>query len=386
MTPDWRKHLIDPGAIAFLWLAVNGVLYSMNSIKVVTDSKRYLEYATGLVSGFYFDSHNFWYIGYALFIALIFKFGGGIVGIVIGQYILGLAAVLALYRAAFMLWSSRISAFITCILFLLFIDISSWNSYVLTESIYVSFICFSMYGLVFIYKGERRWFVLLLISLIVLFTSMIKPTGIAMLGAVCVVGISIILKRISSLAIRVVFVLMITVLFGLLVNRMLTTYLVIENYHSGEIIYAVTTIPDQSRVEGLILETPDDLYYPPASDPPAIRIAAFILHHPLYWTNLFLHKVYYLLSHTRPFWSAKHNIFSAVFLLVAYASFFMGIRDKLIGREVVIFAVTFLLVHVLSVGITSDDWDGRFLIPMLPVIFIFSGHGLANWRYRKSTQ
>lgn len=370
-----KKHLTGPVAIILLWISVNAVLYSRYGIKVVSDTDRYIEYAHGLMSGFYFDSHNFWYIGYGLYLAMIFKSGGGMVAVVAGQYVLSLIATLALYRASFLLWNSRIGAFVTCCLFLLFIDISQWNSYVLTESIYTSFICFSIYCLASIHKGERRWWFLVVSSFVIFITILIKPTGVALLGALVVV----LVRR------NVPAILVTSVLFCLLINRMLTTYLVIENYRVGEIIYAVTTYPDQSKVRGLVIEPPADLYVPPASHPPVVRIAAFVAHHPVYWTDLFLHKIFRLLVHTRPFWSMSHNLFSIAVLLVSYASFIFAIRNKAIHSDVVIFAITFLLIHILSVGITSDDWDGRFLIPMLPVIFICSGNGLTTWRNRNST-
>lgn len=382
MLPDQKKSFLSYGYVVFAWLLVNASLYSRYGIKIVNDSERYLEYGRGLAEGFYIDDFNFWYVGYALFLATLIKFGGGIVAVAVFQYFISFVAVLALYKASLILWESRNTAEFVCAFFLCFIDISQWNSYVLTESLYTSFTCISIYCLVRLHKGERRWWFVLVTAGAVVFTIFMKPTGVALLGALAIAMVF----RIEHSRVRIAALVFLGVSFAFLLNRMLANYLVMENYQAGEVIYAVSTYKDQSMVEGLVVQPPADIYIPPVSYPPLFRIVAFIFHHPLYWINLFSHKVFYLLSHIRPFWSVGHNLFSIAILLCAYTAFITGIRDKSIGRDVVIFAAAYLVIHILSIGITSEDWDGRFLIPMLPVIFIFSGHGIATWRYRKSTQ
>lgn len=336
---------------------------------VVADSERYLEYGRGIASSFYIDDFNIWYIGYALFIAVFYN----VTAIVVAQYLLSFVAVIAFYKTSILIFNSSRSAIIACLLFILFTDIPQWNSYVLTESLFTSFTCFSLYCLALVHKGERRQWFIAITCFVILFTILIKPTGVALLAAL----LAVVIRRPY---LKIVF----GVCFLLLVNKMLGNYLVIENYQLGEVIYGVTTFSDQSQVAALVVQPPADLYIPPVSYPPMLRIVSFAGHHPVYFASLFLHKVWYLMFHIRPFWSTAHNLFSLAVLSLAYASFFVGIRGKGISRDVVIFAIVYVAIHILSVGITSDDWDGRFLIPMLPVIFIFSGNGLATWRYRKS--
>ena len=106
---------------------INLVLFYRNGVKIVADTERYIEYANGLASGFYFDSHNFWYIGYVSYLLIIFKLFGSVGAVVAGQYVLGLLAVIVLYRTAFLLWNSTLSALVTCMLFIGFTDI--WIDY-----------------------------------------------------------------------------------------------------------------------------------------------------------------------------------------------------------------------------------------------------------------
>jgi hypothetical protein len=171
-------------AILFFWLMVNSLLFSGLGIKVVADSSRYIEYANGMMSGFYLDEHNFWYIGYAVYLLIIFKiFSGSLVAAVIGQYVLSFLAVIALYYGAILLSRSIVSSVITCLLFVGFADIPQWNSYILAESVYTTFTCFSIYFLAIVRERKAGVIGISAAIAVVTFTFFIKPTGIALLGA-----------------------------------------------------------------------------------------------------------------------------------------------------------------------------------------------------------
>jgi hypothetical protein len=50
--------------------------------------------------------------------------------------------------------------------------------------------------------------------------------------------------------------------------------------------------------------------------------------------------------------------------------------SKKISLPIKTFALTFLLLNTLIMGFAVEDWDGRFLLPLLPMIFIFSTLGV----------
>lgn len=371
-----RYRVVDKFLLISGYLGINVVLFIKDGVKIVADSERYIEYATRLHDGFYFDPHNFWYIGYSLYIALIQQLHGDVMGVVIGQYALGLLAVVALYHASLYIWNNRWSAWCTTLFYLLFIEIASWNAYVLTESIYLSFTCFSLYFLARVTR-EPSWAVGSITFIVVLFTIFIKPTGIALAGALSWVLLAYYLQRLNNRIIRVAVVLISVSTFIYLVNQRLATYLIMENYQSGEVIYGVTTVKDRAGVSIFLLDVPENSYHPSAHLPPIVKMVLFFLHHPVYWLKLFFTKAYYLLFHIRPFWSVGHNVFSLIVLIPAYfycIRVFLKERSK---NQVVTFAIVYLAIHVLSVCMTSEDWDGRFLMPMLPVVFFFSGHGIS---------
>jgi len=80
----------------------------------------------------------------------------------------------------------------------------------------------------------------------------------------------------------------------------------------------------------------------------------------------------------RPFRSMAHNLVSLLVLVPCYASFVYSMISQKVKLQISVFAITYVFLHVLSVSITSDDWDGRFLIPILPVVFIVAGYGVIN--------
>lgn len=349
-------------------MVLNGLMFFQHGIKLVNDSARYIEYATNLHKGFYIDPYNIWYVGYPLVIYVFQLFGTGYGGLIGFQYLLGFVAALALYHASLNVWKNPLGAFLAGCLYIIFIDSAQWNSYVLTESIYVSFTCICLYLLSLLYAGKRGSWLYLITASAILFTFFVKPTGVALLGATFSAGLYISIKRLPNWWSRVIVIVVAGGLFLLLVNRMLRHYLIMENYQKGEIIYAVTLMPDHRGYDLLIVTPPSNAYVPPDHYPPILKIVAFIFHHPVYWTKLSLAKAFYFLAHVRPYWSAFHNIYSLLILLPCYFFFIRGLKKQ--TSTVLVFMVSFCLLHTLSICFTSEDWDGRFLIPMLPVIFL----------------
>ena len=282
------KAAIPLGVVLVLWAVVNlGLLYS-NGVKVVSDSERYIEYANGLSTGFYADSFNFWYIGYAAYLLVVFHaFGGGVTEVVVGQYCLAFLAVIALHRASFLLSRSTFSSVATCVLFIVFADISLWNSYILTESLYISFTCFSIYFMVRVYKQKASAMNIAAAIAVLIFTFFIKPTGIALLAALVGLAMYEVIGRQQVRWVRAVSIIGLTTLVILLANKMIASYLIMENYAAGEVIYAVREYGGSASVEGLIVSPPADLWMPDASQPPIVKVWLFIFHNPVYWAKLF---------------------------------------------------------------------------------------------------
>lgn len=374
----WSKQSFDLAVLLLGWLIVNYVLYVHLGLKVVNDSARYLEYAGSLRKGFSFDPHNFWYFTYVLFIYLIKFISANNFVIIIAQCALSLIGTAALYRTSLNLFNDRKSALITALLYICFTEIQAWNFYVLPESLYASLLCITFY---LISRAKDGIFQYIPEILAVLIAFLTKPSGISILLAyIFYTGFknrSTIETRYRTIVVISAFA--ITTYF--LINRMLHTFILIENYQKGEIVYGITTLPNYPFYDQLILLPAETLYIPDVQAAPLIRLSSFIIHNPLFFTKLFLIKVFYNVMNVRPYWSYWHNIFSASFLCIVYYFFVRGLKlmketpfGLLLG--------SYIGIQLIILGLTTVDWDGRFLVPLLPVIFLISGRSIAHFVFR----
>lgn len=359
------------------YFLVSFYLFQTYGVKVVNDSERYLTYARNLQAGFYFDAHNFWYFTYSLFIYCIFLFTENPFWIIIAQYVVSFLSIIALYKTYKLVFEDKLGACLSALLYILFIEVVAWNSYILCESLYCSLTCFSLYRLVKLLKTPNSFLDLGLTALIVLLTIFTKPSGIALLGALVLTLITLQWKKINSKQLKIGLALVLSIAFILLINQMLTTFLLIENYSTGDIIYAASSLPGLSSYHWLVIQVPKNIYIPPVELSPLVRLAAFITHNFWFWLQLFIAKILYFIFHIRPYWSLKHNVFVLTMLLPMY--FFTGLHfmKHRLPFPVLFFSSTYILLHSLIVGVTSVDWDGRFLMPVLPLLFII---GIASVR------
>ena len=363
--------------IIFLsFIILNSVLYSFLGLKVMADSPRYLMYAEEMLAkGFYIDPHNIWYVGYVLFIWFFKYLGLSLYYVILFQYIFSLIAVFSIFFSA-KIWSgSWAGAWIAAMLYLLFFEISIYNSYILCESLFVSFISISL--LIFSIWSLRgvSWLNLTLGIPIVLFTIFIKPTGFSILACLVLSAI----MRIFNLSIPNPFkwtgsgvILICLILF---LNKSLGSFSFLLEYLRGDLIFGMFLFTDKPFYDLMNVRPPVDVFVPDETLPPLIRLIQFIFFNSVFWVKLFFGKIFYLLFHIRPFWSGWHNVFSLLFLMPVYISFFKGINFFFeVSKKGSLLMISFLCIHILSVGMMIEDWDGRFLMPMLPVVFLISGH------------
>nr|WKN37922.1 glycosyltransferase family 39 protein [Tunicatimonas sp. TK19036] len=376
----------DTIIIVVVWAIINGGLFFHYGIKVVNDSPRYLNYAQKITDGAgWYEPHNVWYLGYVIFIVVVkslFHTNGAVILFQVLAH--GLAAV-ALYLASQRLFATRGAALISALFFLTWIEVSAWNFYLLAESWYVSLVCFLLYALVSFDGSFQKS---LLTSVLVLGVFMTKPTGIAALPAYGVFLFAF--YKAHLLRWKPLFyslVILMVPLFIELLNAMLSTFVLVENYATGEVVYGMSGVQGYAGKEQLLLPA-QDLEIPPADLAPVSRWLLFVISNPGYFARLSMTKAWYYLAHIRPYYSVAHNAFIILTLYPLYVlAAIAGLRRKE-NRPFQMFAITFAAVHVMAIMVTTVDWDGRFLMPLLPLVFLFGGVGVWNtikpyWRAYK---
>ncbi len=361
-----------------LCLCVNAFVYQFYASGVLSDTAQYLSYSQRILEkgALFVETHYFWYLGYVLFIAAAKILWNDNQMVVLLQVFFHGIGVVALYHSSVYLFRDRLSAWGTALLLMLWPDVLFWNFMVMTESFCVSFTCIVILLLVL---HTKKQFSLLWLAPAMLMLFFIRPTGVAVLIAFALMLAS----TYQRLLFRYRNILLVTgtalfACFYVLLNEMLDTFVLVENYATGEIVYRATSLPDHYPGKDMILlKVPHDLLIPAIGQKPIPRLMLFILHNPLYFARLSGAKLFYFLSHTKPYYSWKHNLMLLITLLPMYFATIRTIMRESFSSHLKVFLVAFFIVHGIIILFTIEDWDGRFLMPLLPFVFLLGGRGAA---------
>ncbi|MEM6297992.1 MAG: hypothetical protein AAF740_04795 [Bacteroidota bacterium] len=381
-----RKELL---LLIFLFALESFFLFDSLGVKYVNDSHRYLAYAEALESGFYTEAHNIWYLGYVGFIYGVRLFSESFFVLVVAQYVYSAAGLVFLYLTIERLHPKGYAALIGGFLYLILIEICTWNAYILCESVYFNNLVMAFYLLVRCNSGVftndlKRLGLILPTSMAILLAALTKPTGVALVLTLGVCfGVKFWKSIKTPIIVKYISLTFISTLFLFLTNRMLTTFSLVENYQTGEVVYDITNPENHQTLNAhpyLVNSIPEDIEVLPDSYPPLIRTGHFIIMNFWFWAGLFTEKVMYFVLHIRPYWSLKHIAFNLFTILPIYFFTFRYLRQT--SFPVRLFVLTYFLTHILIVGMTTVDWDGRFFVPLLPVLIVCAAQGTEIIRER----
>jgi Dolichyl-phosphate-mannose-protein mannosyltransferase len=354
----------DRALYAFLflvWLLVQSAFFIKYGARTSVDSQLYLTDATNLLAGKWPEGRSIWYISYSAFLAFIFFFGGNNEVVVFVQIALSGVAIFFLYRLAMEIFAERNVAILSVLFYLLWFKIHEWNTFLYTESVFTSCSIISFAVLV----KSKSLLQYLGAFLLIIFTFFIRPTGFAFLIGLGCYGFFSLSHRNLRNAIWIVSFLL--VIGMVLLSKMLTDYTLIESYDKGEIIYPNMTLG---------IEVPTELTIPSQDKPTMMRVFLFGINNPLYFFKLFSLKLFLFLGNIKPYFSPLHN---ALIVMILYPLYFFAIRAFMefpALRKEKYFIAGFVIAQSLTVALTSENWDGRFLIPLLPFVFLLSASGI----------
>lgn len=106
-----------------------------------------------------------------------------------------------------------------------------------------------------------------------------------------------------------------------------------------------------------------------------LRPLAYIIDKPIKVLQLGLTRLMVEFVHVRSVYSFAHNFVVSLYLLPCYALALLGVV-QVAKNSVSLLISLVILVHCAITMLTFPDWDGRFLLYILPLIGIFSGIGL----------
>jgi len=150
-------------------------------------------------------------------------------------------------------------------------------------------------------------------------------------------------------------------------------YAFIESYSKAELIY-----PNIS----LGLQLPVDLIIPSDEHAPLTCLLMFMYSNPVYFLKITSLKLLLFLGNIKPYFSRAHNALIIGFLFPLYFFALKGFQYFMAHRKEHYFMAGFIIMQTAIVSLTSENWDGRFLIPVLPFVFMLSAVGINRWLQR----
>ena len=370
--------------ITCVYLAIASTLYYKYGVKVAYDSPRYLHYAQNLHKGFYFDSLNFWYFSYVVLVYITQWFSAKLSLLICCQYILGYLSVLALYAAVQLFTKDKLTAFLASTVFMLFPDNLIWHSFVLTESLYSTFLCFFFYALARTFR-KRSFLNYLFLASIGLLCFFCKPTAPMLFIAILIPYIVTFICKPSYRLIKVSGVLCFLCMLFFLGNQIIKSHSVMEMYLHGDIIFAMHHLPDFEYHDLFIITPPQHIEVVKSNDAQLYNMLSFMFKNPLFFIRLATAKLCWYWMHIRPFWSWTHNALVVVVLWASYYFSFVSIRKKLITTSLLRPSLLYFLLHSSIVAFTWVDWDARFFVPLYPLLAYWAALGI-NYKIKPPAQ
>jgi len=388
----WRGH---GWLLLALWLLVQAAFLLKNhGPHFANDSARYLDYAANLAEHGYYKiepgtapttianngvanfqyEHNQRYILYPWYQSVWLRLHAGWWGIVLGQIALSGLAALALYRAVRRLaGGQRGAAALATGLFVAWPDVQQFNCYLLTESLFISLsvLCFWAFGRT---RGGR-WSAWVVLAILLLLTALVRPNGFVVAGAVGLAGVATLYvarRRLFWLAVGAGLLAAPLAVWWL--NHQLVSFFIVETYQRGELMFATPV---------WAIHPGAPLVLPPAGLGQMSRVLYFAAHNPGFLARLMLGKLFVFFSSIKPYYSLAHRLMSVLALWPLYWLAARGAGRAAVWRPARAFLVGVPLLQATVVMLTVDDYDVRFLAPVLPFVFALAALQLARGRAPK---
>ena len=341
-------------------------------IQFAGDTYRYLDGAEQLLnnSDLYFPQTN--YLGYIYFLAFVKFIGDGLeIGLVF-QLFFALVSALALYDITKAITSNKTASIIASGLYLINPFITTYHLYILTESLYTSFLIFSLWGL---YKSfEKKQFKYYILTFIIIcLTASIRPNGWLLFPILFYLIIQYsnlkkYLKYTSIIIVIIFFSLSAVFISGF--NKAIQKEASCQNLVNGTVIWGNAEQKLNMPLDTIIENKNWTNSY------------SYIAKHPIDCIKLATYRVASeTLTLNRPWMSLKFRIRFLIWVLPAY---FFAIFGYFLFKQKIAVKISgiFILTQLILISLTFADHDFRFILYILPIIYLLCSCGILFF-YRK---
>lgn len=344
-----------------LWLLLQAIVFFKTGVLASVDSDLYIGNASEILKGNLPQGREFFYLSYSFLLACLMHAGADVFWIALGQSFAGLTSVYAVYRLAERYGRMPLAGFLSALLYALWFKFQQWNLIIYTDALFAAMSVNGFYLLANSKRIYEKFFSLVVLA----FTAFLRPTGIGLIIAMAAFLLHPYLKR-SHIGWHVAFGVAALVTLNGVLKEFVTS--VLNSYAKAEVIY-----PDMP----FLLTPPANITIPSENYPPLVRLVLFWAYQPLYMLQLSTVKLLLFLAHAKPYYSVAHNLLIACFLYPCYAAAYVGFR-RLAHPAERLFIGLFIGFQVLTVSQTTENWDGRFLLPVLPWVFLLAGIAFAS--------
>jgi hypothetical protein len=373
-----RAHRFLPLVLAFIFLLTNAYVLK-GGIRPAGDSARYLEGADNLLHGQDLTSREAMFLGYIAVVAACQALGLGLPGIVLVQLVFAALAAWAQFDLGRSI-VGRAAGFLAAGLLLVNLDVIRWNAYVLTESLYTSAVVLSTW---WIYQaGQRKGYWYFAAGLVLLFAASLRPHGWLLLP---IAGTYWIIALPFSWIARFLAI-------GGLLGSVLIAFVSVPGIGQGiDQSFSAAAVENKDPradfrgflARGVVIwgYADGNLTMPTGS----VMGLRYAVEHPVTVIRLAGVRILTECAHVRPYFSAPHNLLILGYLLPLYSFAIVGFVS--LARKSLCWLILAVVgSHLLFVGFTWADWDGRFLIYILPCFTVLAAGGIMRayqlWRHR----
>ena len=340
-----------------LHLYLYGIVTTFEAAKYIKEAERLINYQT-------LSATRFWFYSITIFIITIsLKLKIGFTGAVIIQSLLNLLTILFFHRSLKLIFP-KFSLFplIVIAITIAFLPYSSWNVFLYTESVFYSSILFLTSAIIRHNYTKKKSIVFLIIFALVV-TILSRPLGILFIPAVLFYFYVSLEKKA-----RLIIIPAGIIGLGVLV-------------YATNIVFTTTTdatitlsAKEGCVVCGVLPATNVKLNLLTAGSP-LQQLYYYVRHNFSHFITLGFARLNAFFFMTRPYYSARHNIFLLAFIIPLYilSGISFVIKKESRYKPVFYFMVVSIITFAIVIMLQCDDYHNRFILGLFPFLLILSG-------------
>lgn len=361
-------------ALVALWTVLHVVLFWKYGVRTTDDSREYLTYAYAIADEFHF-ANNYYikYLGYPLFLALLFKLGLSSKGVIIVQTLLSGIATVFFYRTVKLLAGNAMAPALATFVLIIWYDLQLFHAFIMTESLYVSLLMYAFYLIVKADTVKQSFWAIP----VLLYVALVRPNGfIAVVAYMAYLVTTVYLATRGRQARQLLLAAVVIVPLAAIIvvdQYLLQSFTVVETYEKGEVIYLY---------KGLLVHSDKPIIMPPADASPLMKLYLFVRDNTSYFFRMSALRFLLFWGNVKPFFSVFHNTMIALLLYPMYFFGAIALLKNRISLPVRIFGILLVLQQAFITTITSENETGRFLMSVVFIVFAFGATGI-SWQIEK---